>query len=142
MPYIERPAREALDSRERMPASPGELNYQVTVAFLRALAEFESGETRILPYVQLEQDTMRTCREYLTHVTATQKLRYQHINDVMGVLACARQEFLRRGTTRRVATFDNFAKVLAAVSADFYAEVAVPYETAKIAENGDLPYVG
>ena len=49
---------------------------------------------------------------YLTGYCTTQGLSYQTINDVLGALEGAKQEFYRR--------------------------VAVPYEDAKKAENGDV----
>lgn len=80
MPYITQVQRDALALRH--PASPGELNYEITKL--------------LLDYVR----------------NGYGLLNYQSINDVLGALEGAKLEFYRR--------------------------VAVPYENAKMAENGDV----
>lgn len=57
---------------------------------------------------ELNYVVTQLCRQYI-HNTG---LRYENINAVVGALECAKQEFYRR--------------------------VAVPYEDAKIRENGDV----
>lgn len=84
MPYVSAEARSRLASGEP-PDGPGELNYAVTLlvdAYLTRAAE-RDGRTR-----------------------------YAHLNEVIGVLECAKLELYRR--------------------------VAAPYEDNKIDENGDV----
>ena len=83
MPYIRNIHRAALERPDPpKPMSSGELNYCIT---------------------RLIDAYVRMCNTPLT---------YTHINEVIGVLECAKLEFYRR--------------------------VAVPYETAKMEENGDV----
>jgi hypothetical protein len=87
MPYVSSDARSRLASGDP-PEGPGELNYAVTVlvdAYLTRAAEVD-GRTR-----------------------------YAHLNEVIGVLECAKLELYRR--------------------------MAAPYEDRKIEENGDV-YTG
>lgn len=84
MPYIDQDARKRLEAGGE-PRHAGELNYVLTRivdAYLVRQAE-EAG-----------------------------RLRYAHLNEVMGVMECAKQELYRR--------------------------VAVPYEDEKQAESGDV----
>jgi hypothetical protein len=142
MPYITHAAKAKIDA-ERKPADCGELNYQISIYLLRMVEAREAGRMVLMPYTEIHEDVMRFCRAYLVaNVAPVGRLRYAHGNDIMGVLACARHELLRRITPRRAEVFGNLAKVLAAVESEFYAEVLAPYETTKIQENGDLPYVG
>jgi hypothetical protein len=66
------------------------------------------AETMPLTPGELNYAITILCKDYL----AAAGLSYQHINDVLGALEGAKQEFYRR--------------------------VAVPYEDGKIAENGDV----
>jgi hypothetical protein len=89
MPYVTPKDRQRLDAGE-FPRNAGELNYAIT----------------------------QLCRTYLQgqaydHTTLTQgPTRYAHLNEVVGVLECAKLEFYRRA--------------------------AAPYEDTKIKENGDV----
>jgi hypothetical protein len=84
MPYIAPEARERIDAGGE-PETPGELNYLLTRAvdaYLRRAAEREG------------------------------RIRYADLNEVIGVLECAKLELYRR--------------------------VAAPYEDEKMAESGDV----
>lgn len=84
MPYVSPEARRRLDEGAA-PESAGELNYALT----------------------------RLVDGYLSRLAGSDgRLRYAHLNEVMGVLECAKLELYRR--------------------------VAAPYEDEKIAENGDV----
>lgn len=84
MPYVSPEARRRLDEGAT-PEGAGELNYAIT----------------------------RVVDEYLSRLGGEDgRLRYAHLNEVMGVLECAKLELYRR--------------------------VAAPYEDEKIAENGDV----
>ncbi|NNL29480.1 MAG: hypothetical protein HKO77_00580 [Gemmatimonadetes bacterium] len=84
MPYVTPEARARLDTGEP-PSAAGELNYAVTRLVDGYLARLAGQEGRT---------------------------RYAHINEVIGVLECAKLELYRR--------------------------IASPYEDEKIAENGDV----
>ena len=87
MPYITDDRRHLL-ANGQPPSSAGELNYAIT-----KLCD---------NFVLYRSGTIRDMYE----------LRYDNINEVIGVLECAKQEFYRR--------------------------IASPYENAKIADNGDV----
>lgn len=84
MPYVSREVREALD-RGDAPRDAGALNYAVSGLVDRYLAQCVERDGR---------------------------LRYAHLNEVIGVLECAKLELYRR--------------------------LAAPYEDVKIAEHGDV----
>jgi hypothetical protein len=84
MPYINQKARTRIDSGGA-PADAGELNYAITMLVDAYLARAAGTEGRT---------------------------RYGHLNEVVGVLECAKLELYRR--------------------------VAAPYEDEKIAESGDV----
>ena len=68
MPYIDQPARARLGAGDT-PASPGELNYAITMLV----------------------------DAYLPRSTETAgRLRYAHLNEAIGVLECAKLELYRR----------------------------------------------
>jgi hypothetical protein len=84
MPYVREKIKKMLDQKPSA-LSPGELNYLIT----------------------------SLCLRYLRHpANCGGRYNYRRINDVVGVLECAKQEFYRR--------------------------IAVPYEDDKIKENGDV----
>jgi len=83
MPYIKQSDRVGIDSRTRLPQTAGELNYAITRLILTYADQPSNG-----PF------------------------NYQKINDIIGALEGAKQEFYRR----RVG----------------------PYEDKKIIENGDV----
>lgn len=74
--------RENIRCQNAAPTEPGELNYKIT--------------TDIISYLKWKYD----------------KVGYAQLNEVVGVLECAKQEFIRR--------------------------MVNPYEDAKIKENGDV----
>ncbi|MDC0160864.1 hypothetical protein OAJ07_05370 [Gemmatimonadales bacterium] len=84
MPYIDQLSRTQIAAGEA-PASAGELNYAITVlvdSYLRSVAKDEG------------------------------RVRYAHLNEVVGVLECAKLELYRR--------------------------VVAPYEDQKMTESGDV----
>jgi len=83
MPYIKQKDRFRLADTQ-IPHTAGELNYLITT----------------------------TCIDYLNQADETHGMSYQIINDIMGALEGAKQEF--------------------------YLRVAIPYEKSKIKENGDV----
>lgn len=84
MPYITPDARQRLEAGEA-PSNAGELNYAVT----------------------------RLVDDYLARAAGRDgRVRYAHLNEVIGVLECAKLELYRR--------------------------VAAPYEDEKIGESGDV----
>ena len=84
MPYVSQDTRRRIEPRSGVdPLTPGELNYLVTTLVNRYVDTVACGE-----------------------------LRYDIINEVIGVLECAKLELYRR--------------------------VAAPYEDRKCAENGDV----
>ena len=89
MPYITHEARIRLDAGA-FPQTAGELNFAIT---------------RLI-------DTYLQGKRYDAATLTWGKLRYEHINEVVGVLECAKQELYRR--------------------------IAAPYEDKKAAENGDV----
>lgn len=82
MPYIKQDARERLQDLD-IPTTAGELNYLIT----------------------------KLCSEYVDDFGGI-NLCYQKLNEVIGVLECAKMEFYRR--------------------------VAAPYEDEKMKKNGDV----
>ena len=84
MPYINDTSRRLL-AKGQPPSTAGELNYAIT-KLCDSFVAFRSGDER--------------------------ELRYENINEVIGVLACAQDEFYRR--------------------------IAAPYEDTKLQENGDV----
>lgn len=85
MPYIVQANRDAIDEGDRA-TGPGELNYKITKA--------------IVDYIDPAGEGNRA------------KINYALINEVIGVLECAKLELYRR--------------------------VAAPYESTKLALNGDV----
>ena len=124
MPYIKQSLRKRLDSGELRPATPGELNYEITKGIVKVLAGMESA--------RFKQRTLELCRKYVTDAGT---LRYQVINDVVGAIDGAKMEFICR--TDQPFNSDVITALNQARD-EFYAEVAVPYETKKCAENGDV----
>lgn len=118
MPYVTQSDRHPLDEGLRTPNNAGELNYVITTFMLRHL-----GDAAML---------YSGIRAHCTQFLSMKGTRYCYINDVIGVLTCAKLEFIRRTNIRRFdSLFDDLIK-------DLYADIAAPYEDSKIAENGDV----
>ena len=136
MPYIKKDRRDAVDyyvdkvvRGENSPAgyAPqdcGELNYAFTMTCL---------QFSFLSHAEMNSVATTIAREYL--MDPANPLRYQRINDVAGALECAALEIERRGKKWLAR---NFATLLRNVFTSLYIEIGVPYEIAKIEENGDI----
>lgn len=122
----ERGAYQASDS----PKDCGELNYALTMACLWH---------KKIKFGELDSLMKNIVRNYL----ADEPLRYQRINDAIGAITCAAFELERR--TPRFSGIHSAIHLIATLVAecrDAYYEIGVPYETKKIAENGDIAEYG
>ena len=119
MPYIEQKARVQI-ADGAPPANAGELNYKMT---MRCINNTDAG--------MLASDIRKIADEYIAH----KGLRYQYINDVGGAFLWASREFVRRTGSIR------YRRIFERIAAEFYDEVAAPYEDIKIKENGDCYWV-
>lgn len=115
MPYVTPAARDELLTRP--PATPGELNYTITLELLRENPS--------------ESAVMQMCMVYL----AGKQPSYTLYNEVMGVLECAYHEYQNR--MRGTPTY-HVASVIQQVQVRLYNEVIFPYEQIKCQENGDV----
>lgn len=120
MPYIDKASRAELQQGRPM-AKSGELNYTITLLFLNS----ELTTTDMIGKL------VKAMLGYLDG----KPLSYSLINDVIGATVGALMEFAERIGK----SYPNENLVLM-VLRDFYKTVAVPYETAKRKENGDVGY--
>jgi hypothetical protein len=127
VPYITLEARDRI-AEGKHPRDPGELNYAISMKLIEsARYTYHSGDRSKF----VRREVRLICDVYLLH---SDRVNYQRMNDVTGALICAGHEYARR-------TGDVYMKLLCGeIAADFYSDVAVPYEIRKIQENGDLPY--
>ena len=122
MPYIKSTdyARAA-----RLPITAGELNYAIT---LKIIEHLETGKSLIGFYGQI----LKLCESYINR----RGLTYTIGNEVLGVIACAGHEAMRRcGDTQ---TVNWITAMLASVGNHIYDNILAPYEDGKIIENGDV----
>lgn len=123
MPYIEE-AKKAEIKTGTFPRDCGELNYALTTLITSA-----PEGTTLPPIFRMTLDT------YVTNAgKAEGKMRYKHINDAMGVVACMMFEFRRRKKSQYMVSL----RELFETAWDWYDTVAGPYEDTKIKENGDV----
>ena len=115
MPYITPAQRDELLTRPS--ATPGELNYTITLELLRPSPD--------------ESAIMQMIMVYL----AGKKPSYELYNSVMGVLECAYREYQHR--MGRLALYQR-AEVIQAVQTSLYDDVIYPFEVGKRHENGDV----
>ncbi len=117
MPYITPEERKQLFLGKK-PSTPGQLNYVITLLALK-LKDYP---------VDLRRGIRDAILEYLGG-----RASYTLFNEVMGVLECARLEFLRRvGYDVYINdSFDSMEKWL-------YTQFIGPYEDKKKEENGDV----
>jgi hypothetical protein len=125
MPYIKTERRTAILEGDTM-KNAGELNFAITSALIDSTSLTDAADR----YAQMAMDAQRIAERYLH----AEPLTYQRINDAVGALFCAAGEYRRRVGDAFVAI------VLGNVAALIYNRTAVPYEIAKIEENGDLPF--
>lgn len=129
MPYIDKVLRE--DLKNGCSANtPGELNYLITLEII-ALYKFYVEYSKTLSILQISSYNIeRLCYDYVEH----NGLKYQTINDVIGVLNCAVEEFKERsggGSLLIESKIDGIIR-------SFYRKIARPYEDKKCQENGDV----
>ena len=117
MPYITPEERKQLFLGKK-PSTPGQLNYVITLLALK-LKDYP---------VDLRRGIRDAILEYLGG-----RASYTLFNGVMGVLECARLEYVRRAGWDVYIddAFDSFEK-------RFYSEFIAPYEDKKKEENGDV----
>lgn len=129
MPYIPRDDR----ARARLePATPGELNYAITIRMITVL--------EIAPkdlYEEFYATVLVLVEDYIERVG----MSYTNGNAVMGVLDCAGREMMRRipvGNMMREACKIDLCYQLERLRQYVYIHLLTPYEEKKIAENGDV----
>lgn len=130
MPYIKKSDRaRAVDN----PQKPGELNFAVTVRMLRVVdPKVEYGT------FTFREEVRGLIAGYLkTRLPMPGMLNYDLINTIMGALSAAGFEFARRVPVQHPSRMDVLG-LLGEVTNEFYTTTAVPYETKKIADNGDV----
>jgi hypothetical protein len=133
MPYIK---AADYDRAAVEPATPGELNYAITLHAIKVLMDPKRPltlfHTAVWPLVQ------GYCER--------KEMSYEHGNAVMGVLDCATREVYRR-TNHAYNAKDLNAKLypqyqiglmLARMRLSIYNTMIAPYEDEKILENGDV----
>jgi hypothetical protein len=135
MPYI---ASEERERAKDAPRTPGELNYAITLCFIKAYRG-----TVMLPQISLRMGVFRGDVARLIRYYWSEKVQnYTTINDIYGAIACSLLEFRRRADGQNFGPMEllrrSIARALSRVVDDFYAEVVVPYENTKIRENGDV----
>lgn len=121
MPYI---LASDYDRAAHLPATPGELNYAIT---LKAIAHMEGGSLG-----EFYGQALRLCDSYINR----RGLSYTIGNEVMGVLACSGLELMRRCTDDQAA--DRITSMLANIGVHIYGDILAPYEDGKILQNGDV----
>lgn len=122
MPYI----KSADYSRAaNLPLTPGELNYAITLVAISHL-------DRRLTTPTFRAQTMTLCHAYITR----KGLSYTVGNEVLGVLACAGLEIIRRCGKDNVVM--ALISLLEEVGDHIYDDLLAPYEDLKIIENGDV----
>lgn len=117
MPYVKQEARYALD-HGGLPTTPGELNYVITKIAIK----------RRNFLIDMRREIRDAVLSYIGD-----KASYTLFNEVMGVLECARFEYLRR------VGWDPFINATFVELKDWlYGGMIAPYEDKKIQENGDV----
>lgn len=133
MPYIPESDRLRVSSGDAR--TPGELNYMMTILMI---ANWQDRETMIGVFQNFRITLRRAMDNYWNDKGAT---GYVILNDILGAMAGAIMEFSRRVKIDNGADAEwlhRLTKVISSVVHEFYTDVAVPYETKKIEENGDV----
>lgn len=124
MPYI----KSADYSRAaRLPISSGELNFAITREIVAFLGAYPGGSLN-----GFRGRVSKLCNSYINR----RGVNYTVMNEVIGVIACAGLEVMRRcGGTLAV---EVVTEMLADVGDTLYDDLLAPYEDGKIKENGDV----
>lgn len=123
MPYIKgEERRHQLRGNPYLALDPGELNFVIT--------------TEILRNEDLDQ-MQRIIWDFIDAYLAKNGRRYTTYNEVIGVLECARLEFMRRKAVNPN-VYSPIAGMLQETKQRFYFMEIAPYEARKIRENGDV----
>lgn len=126
MPYITPKQRQEIKTGA-FPRNPGELNF--------ALSDFISKANPQGDYRKFFKLTLETyVASALKRTDGNGKLRYVHINELMGVVVSIMLELRRRRLEKYILVLGQ----LTDVAGEWYDRVAGPYEDTKIAENGDV----
>jgi hypothetical protein len=131
MPYIIHERREAA---RNSPVTPGELNYSFTMLMIEAWQERDVAIGVFPNYKVWARDRMDFYWEQ------SQK-NYNGLNDIFGAMGGAIMEFARRvkiDSPTDAQWLHRLAQLNSQIVHEFYNEVAAPYETKKIEENGDV----